>query len=158
MTPSSLMVYLVPGVSHENLLRFTADLAGRLKVREVIGIAACPPLLIYGEDALYVTQEVFDVNRIAKEKTMTEAHVRFRAVLAQSWRLPRKTKYQTPESGLKTSSTGSYATISRRQLRQWPRPAAMPRGSARSAGNSMPACWWRALTGTTGFANGSWAA
>jgi nucleotide-binding universal stress UspA family protein len=83
MTPASLGVHLVPGALNENLLRFTADLAGRLKVKEVIGIAACQPLLMYGEGALYVTEEVFDLNRVAKKKEVAEANARFRAVLAE---------------------------------------------------------------------------
>ncbi len=82
MTPSSLMVHLIPGVSNEKLLRLSADLAERMKVGEVIGIAGCQPLQLYGEGAFYVTGDIIDLDRAEIDKELSEAEASFRAAFA----------------------------------------------------------------------------
>jgi nucleotide-binding universal stress UspA family protein len=81
MSFPTLMVYLVPGGTNDPLLRFAADLAGRFRATRVIGIAACQPLQVYGEAAMYVPGNVIAQDRADIEKQMTEAEGRFRAVL-----------------------------------------------------------------------------
>ena len=81
MMPASLMVHLIPGVSNESLLKFTADLAGRLKAKEVIGIAAAQPVHMYGEAALYESKEILDLNRTVEDEKLAAADKRFRAAL-----------------------------------------------------------------------------
>lgn len=81
MTYSTLMVHLTLGVSNEALLRLTADMAGRLKAREVIGIAACQPLQVYDEGALYLSPDIIEQDRAEMEKELKAAEARFRDVL-----------------------------------------------------------------------------
>jgi nucleotide-binding universal stress UspA family protein len=63
MTPASLMVRLLPGAANDAVLRLAADLAVRLKVTELIGIAACQPLVFYGGPDVYVPQDLLDRHR-----------------------------------------------------------------------------------------------
>lgn len=81
MTYSTLMVHLVPGVSNETLLNFAADLAGRLKAREVIGIAARQPVQVYGEGAFYLSPDVIEQDRAEIEKELKAAETQFHAAL-----------------------------------------------------------------------------
>lgn len=82
MTPSSLMIHLTPGISSEKLLRLGADLAGRLKVGRVIGIAGCQPLPFYGDGAFYVSGDIVDLDRAQIDKDLKEAEAAFRGALA----------------------------------------------------------------------------
>lgn len=81
MTPASLMVRLVPGSSNESLLRLAADLAIRLKVTEVIGIAASQPLPLYGGPEAFVSQDLLDRDQAAVERELAACRDRFSAAL-----------------------------------------------------------------------------
>jgi len=91
MKPPSLMVRLAAGVPNDGLLRFTVDLATRLKATHVIGISARQPLQLYTSPDAYVPADLinWDLEQIAKE--LKAAENSFRAALegkAQSleWR------------------------------------------------------------------------
>jgi nucleotide-binding universal stress UspA family protein len=82
MAPASLMVHLTAGLTNDSLLRFTADLAGRLKATRVTGIAAChPPQVFYAAPDMYVPQEVIDRDRAQIEVELKAAENRFRTRL-----------------------------------------------------------------------------
>ncbi|MDP1965981.1 MAG: universal stress protein [Reyranella sp.] len=81
MAPASLMVRLAPNVANDALLLFTADLAARLKVTKIIGIAACQPLQVYGSLDTYVPQDLIDRDRAQIESELKAAEGRFRTVL-----------------------------------------------------------------------------
>jgi nucleotide-binding universal stress UspA family protein len=81
MTLASLMVRLLPGRSNEAILHLAADLAARLKVTELIGIAACQPLVIYGGPDMRVPQKVFDLQRAQIERELATCAEEFRSAL-----------------------------------------------------------------------------
>ena len=81
MAPASLMVRLTPNVANDAVLLFTADLAARLRVTKVIGIAACRPLQVYGSQDMYVPQDLIDWDRAQIERELKIAEGRFRGVL-----------------------------------------------------------------------------
>jgi nucleotide-binding universal stress UspA family protein len=60
MTVASLMVRLLPGGANGAVLRLAADLALRLKVTQLIGIAACQPLMVCDGAEVYVAQAMFN--------------------------------------------------------------------------------------------------
>jgi len=79
VTYSTLMVHLDLGVSNEALLQTTVHLAGRFKAN-VIGIAACQPMLIaYGDG--YMSGDVAEQARAETEKETNEVEAQFRAAL-----------------------------------------------------------------------------
>ncbi|SKA30236.1 Universal stress protein family protein [Enhydrobacter aerosaccus] len=79
MTPSALMIHLTPGQSNEKLLQLGADLAERLKVSQVVGIAGCQPVQVYGEGSFYVSGDILDLDRAEIDKELGEAEAAFRA-------------------------------------------------------------------------------
>ena len=81
ITPASLMVRLAAGVPNDALLLFTADLAARLKVTQVIGISARQPLQIYGTPDMYVPPEFINWDREQIDKELKAAEETFRAAL-----------------------------------------------------------------------------
>jgi nucleotide-binding universal stress UspA family protein len=90
-TPASLMVRLAAGVPNDALLLFTADLAARLKVIQVIGISACQPVQIYGSPDMYVPPQYITWDREQIDKELKAAEDAFRAafegkVTSLEWR------------------------------------------------------------------------
>jgi nucleotide-binding universal stress UspA family protein len=80
-TPAGLMVRLAAGVPNDALLQFTADLAARLKVTQVIGVSACQPTQIYGSPDTYVPPEFINWDRAQIDKELKAAEDAFRAAL-----------------------------------------------------------------------------
>jgi nucleotide-binding universal stress UspA family protein len=80
-TPASLMVRLAAGVSNDALLLFTADLAARLKVTEVIGISARQPVQIYTSPDMYVPPEFINWDLEQIDKELKSAEKAFRSAL-----------------------------------------------------------------------------
>lgn len=79
MTYRSLMVHLNLGVSNDNLLVLTADIAAQFDAR-VIGIVASQPLIVsYGEG--YFLEDLNEQDRIQVERAAHEAEVRFHELL-----------------------------------------------------------------------------
>jgi nucleotide-binding universal stress UspA family protein len=81
MTPASLMVRLLPGAANDAVLRLTADLAVRLKVTELIGIAACQPPVFYGGPDVYVPQDVIDRHRAQIDRELEACAKEFQGAL-----------------------------------------------------------------------------
>jgi nucleotide-binding universal stress UspA family protein len=75
------MVRVAAGVPNDALLQFTADLAARLKVTQVIGISACQPARIYSSPDMYVPPEFVNWDRAQIEKELKTAEDSFRAAL-----------------------------------------------------------------------------
>jgi nucleotide-binding universal stress UspA family protein len=76
------MVRLAAGGPNDALLRFTADLAARLKVTQVIGISACQPVQIYGSPDMYVPPIILAQDREQVDTELKAAEDSFRAALA----------------------------------------------------------------------------
>ena len=79
MTLASLMVRLVPGGANEPLLAVAVDLARRLKVTEVIGVAACQPLQVLGSPDAYLPQDLLDRDRAQTERDVEACRQSFSA-------------------------------------------------------------------------------
>jgi nucleotide-binding universal stress UspA family protein len=75
------MVRLAAGDPNDALLQFTADLAVRLKVTQVIGISACQPVQIYGSPDMYVPPVIIEEDRERIDKEFKAAEDSFRAAL-----------------------------------------------------------------------------
>lgn len=90
-TPASLMVCLSAGAKNGLLLKLTADLAARLKVKRVIGISACQPVQIYGTSDMYVPPELVTADRERIDWELKAIEQDFRSALegkvaAVEWR------------------------------------------------------------------------
>ena len=79
--PASIMVRLASGVPNDAVLQFTADLAARLKVTQVIGISARQPLQLYSSAAMYVPPIIIAEDREQIDKELKETENSFRATL-----------------------------------------------------------------------------
>jgi nucleotide-binding universal stress UspA family protein len=82
MSPSSLMVHVTAGANNDAVLKFTAALAASLRVKRVVGIAACQPLQVMGDAAGYVPMDIFEQDRVDIENQLAEAESRFREMLS----------------------------------------------------------------------------
>lgn len=82
MNASTLMVHIAAGANADGLLKLTADLAARLHVKRVIGVAACQPLQLTGEAAVYVPPDLFEQDRIDIERQLAKAESRFKEALS----------------------------------------------------------------------------
>lgn len=78
----TLMVHLELGQSNEQLLAITTDLAQRLKAC-VVGIAACQPIRLGGED-VYIATEALAEDRKEIDKQMNATENAFRAIMAEN--------------------------------------------------------------------------
>jgi nucleotide-binding universal stress UspA family protein len=75
------MVRLLPGAANDAILSLAADLAVRLKVTEMVGIAACQPLVIYGGPGAFLPQNVFDRHRAQIDHELETCAKEFRSAL-----------------------------------------------------------------------------
>lgn len=80
MTYRTLMVHLELGRSNAGLLKVTGDLAERSQAN-VVGIAASQPLYTPYIDAAYMSDDIFEQERIEFEKEAGEAETEFRDLL-----------------------------------------------------------------------------
>lgn len=90
MSYATLLVNVEPGRPHGDLLRVAADLAERLDVASVLGIASCQPMpVIFGDSS--VSGDLFAADRDAIRDDIDVAEAQFRAAFvaakaALSWR------------------------------------------------------------------------
>ena len=77
-TSASLMVRAGAGVSNDALFKLAADLAARLKVTKVIGLAARQPIWIYASPDMYVPADLvnWDCEQIDRELKAAEKEFR----------------------------------------------------------------------------------
>jgi nucleotide-binding universal stress UspA family protein len=80
MSYATLMVHLQLGKSNAGLLTLTADIARRYRAN-VIGIAACQPLLATSALAGFLSAEAVQQDQLAFEREAREAEVEFRRLL-----------------------------------------------------------------------------
>jgi nucleotide-binding universal stress UspA family protein len=80
MSYATLMVHLRLGQSNTGLLTLTADIARRYHAN-VIGIAACQPLLATSAIAGFLSAEAVQQDQIAFEREAHEAEAEFRSLL-----------------------------------------------------------------------------
>ena len=80
--PTTLMVHVPAIDSIGSFLQFANDVAARMNVRRIIGIAALRPLQIYAGPDAYVPQDLFQQDWEAMERELALGEKRFRKAFA----------------------------------------------------------------------------